>query len=240
MMRVLFAAWIGLALLAGPGIMTSSAEAAAAEATKKTVTKKKTSDKSKKKWARAKPGVFKSKEIKSTNFKPFKKWRAAMDRYIKQAKKKEGPCTATKLNGCHYKHWMDYLEKIKSLDKMTQIKKVNRYMNQRRYITDPKNWGKKDFWATPGEFLDKRGDCEDYSIAKYMSLKKLGFDEMSLRIIAVKDQNLKVGHAILGVYLDGKIYILDNQVKQVTEDKSIRHYKPVFSINEKAWWRHRG
>ncbi|GAB6052166.1 transglutaminase-like cysteine peptidase [Magnetospira thiophila] len=189
--------------------------------------------------AKAEPGVFKSTEVRSSNFKPFKKWQSAIERYLEQAKTKEGPCTETKLNRCLYNHWMAYLDEIRGLDKMEQLKKVNRYMNQRSYITDPKNWSQKDFWATPGEFLDKRGDCEDYAIAKYMSLKKLGFDEMSLRIIAVKDENLKVGHAILGVYLNGKIYILDNQVKQVTEDTSIRHYTPVFSINEKYWWRHR-
>ena len=58
-------------------------------------------------------------------------------------------------------------------------------------------------------------------------------------MVAVKDMNLKVGHAILAVFVDGKVYILDNQIKIVVEAKKIRHYRPVFSINETNWWRHR-
>ena len=58
--------------------------------------------------------------------------------------------------------------------KMSQIKAVNNFMNKSRYIQDNKNWGKKDYWASPGEFLAKFGDCEDFSIAKYMALKYLG------------------------------------------------------------------
>ena len=246
--------WAGAGVVptAVPGL-SSTIEAQAAE--KKKVVKKKVIKKrvikkvgkkkgkvkrlDSKKWAKAKPGAFRSKEIQSKNFKPFKKWTASLKRSIEEAKKRKGPCTATKLNRCLHTHWMKFLDTIRDADKLTQLRKVNKYMNQRRYITDPKNWGKKDFWSTPHEFLSKRGDCEDYSIAKYWSLKELGWDEMSLRIFAVKDMNLKVGHAVLGVYHGGKVYILDNQIKVVAKDTSIRHYKPVFSINAKAWWRHR-
>ena len=87
--------------------------------------------------------------------------------------------------------------------------------------------------------MAKFGDCEDYSIAKFMSLRQLGFSNAELRVVAVKDLNLKIGHAVLAVYLDGKALILDNQIRKVVEAKTIRHYVPVFSINEKFWWRHK-
>jgi len=54
-----------------------------------------------------------------------------------------------------------------------------------------------------------------------------------------KDLNLKIGHAVLVVFEGGKTYLLDNQIKSVVETKTVRHYKPVYSINDKAWWRHR-
>lgn len=57
-------------------------------------------------------------------------------------------------------------------------------------------------------------------------------------MVAVKDLNLKVGHAILVAMLNGKIYVLDNQIPQVIEAVKIRHYDPVFSINQHYWWRH--
>ena len=41
------------------------------------------------------------------------------------------------------------------------------------------------------------------------------------------------------VYMDDHVAILDNQIKIVVDSRKIRHYEPVYSINEKAWWRHR-
>ena len=121
---------------------------------------------------------------------------------------------------------------------MSQIREINDYMNRAPYITDPVNWGEKDFWATPGEFMAKFGDCEDYAISKYMSLRYLGYAEKDLRVVAVKDLNLKIGHAILVVFYKGNPYVLDNQIKQVVPAAKIKHYLPVFSINAKAWWKH--
>jgi hypothetical protein len=43
----------------------------------------------------------------------------------------------------------------------------------------------------------------------------------------------------LAVYHDKRIDILDNQIKIVVDSRRVRHYEPVYSINEKAWWRHR-
>ena len=188
----------------------------------------------------AKPSFFNTVEVQSTNLKPFKKWTSALGRYSKEvAKRKGAACKSTKFNKCHYDQWMDFLKSQLKTDPLAQIKAVNRYMNKSRYITDQNNWGQKDYWASLGEFMAKFGDCEDYAIAKFISLIKLGFKPEQLRVVAVKDLNLKVGHAILVVFLDGKTYVLDNQIKQVIEARSVRHYQPVFSINTKAWWRHR-
>jgi predicted transglutaminase-like cysteine proteinase len=194
----------------------------------------------KKKKKPATPSFFNSKETQSTNLKPFKKWNAAMSRYSKEkATQGTGSCNAKKFNKCHFDEWTKFLDSLKGKDKLAQLKAVNKHLNKAKYIVDKTNWGKKDYWATPGEFMARFGDCEDYAITKFMSLKRLGFDAKTLRVVAVKDMNLKVGHAILVVFLKDKPYILDNQVKIVVEARKIRHYRPVFSINEKAWWRHR-
>lgn len=186
------------------------------------------------------PSFFNSKEVRSDNLKPFKKWNSALKRYSKEsAENKKGSCEVTKLNKCHYRVWMKFLSGIRNKDPLTQIKEVNRFMNRAKYILDKTNWGKKDYWSTPGEFMARFGDCEDYAIAKFISLKLLGFKGEQIRVVAVKDLNLKIGHAILVVFLGGKVYVLDNQIKQVIEARKIRHYQPVFSINTKYWWRHR-
>ena len=122
---------------------------------------------------------------------------------------------------------------------MDQIIAINGYMNQKRYIIDPRNYGVRDYWATPGQFLARNGDCEDYAIAKYMSLRSLGFKDSQLRIVVLKDMNLGLAHAILAVYHDGRTFVLDNQIKTVVPADKVYHYKPYYSINEKHWWLHR-
>ena len=189
--------------------------------------------------AAGEPSFFDTTEQKSTKMDAFKKWNEAIERYTKEkAAAKAGKCDDDEMNKCNFDKWIKFLKKIKDKDTVSQIRAINDYMNRAPYITDPVNWGKKDFWATPGEFMAKFGDCEDYAIAKYMSLRLLGYKEEDLRVVAVKDLNLKIGHAVLVVYFKGKPYILDNQIKNVVPATKIKHYLPVFSINQSAWWKH--
>jgi predicted transglutaminase-like cysteine proteinase len=176
--------------------------------------------------------LFGTEETLSENFQPFEKWTGAVDKMSKERANLE------KFK-VQFEKWLDQLDPLKDKDRITQINEVNKLMNQAEYITDQVNWGISDYWASPGEFLAKFGDCEDYAIAKYMALKYLGFPADHMRVVAVKDLNLKVGHAILAVYMDDHVAILDNQIKIVVDSRKIRHYEPVYSINEKAWWRHR-
>jgi predicted transglutaminase-like cysteine proteinase len=60
-----------------------------------------------------------------------------------------------------------------------------------------------------------------------------------MRIVVRQDLNLKILHAVLVVYLDGQPLILDNQIKQVVHASRLRHYKPIYSINQKNWRLHR-
>lgn len=189
--------------------------------------------------AEVKPSFFHSTEQSNTDLKPFKKWVAALTRYSKEvASKKAGACGGKELNSCSYGKWMAFLDGLKDKDVATKVREVNTYMNRAPYITDNQNWGTKDYWSSPGEFMAKFGDCEDYAIAKYMSLRHLGFKESEMRVVAVKDMNLKVGHAVLVIYLGGKTYLLDNQIKNVVSTTKVKHYVPVFSINADTWWKH--
>ncbi len=196
---------------------------------------------------KARPSFFNSVEVRSSNLKPFKKWRSALKRYSleKRKKGKKKSCSSKRLNICNYGDWAEFLQSLKGKDKLTKIRAVNYRMNKAKYITDKTNWGRKDYWATPAEFMANFGDCEDYAIIKYLSLIQLGFSEKELRVVAVKDLNLKVGHAVLVVFWkdprSGKkrTLLLDNQIKKVVDSRAVRHYQPVFSINKDFWWRHR-
>ncbi|MDP7179242.1 MAG: transglutaminase-like cysteine peptidase, partial [Verrucomicrobiota bacterium] len=72
---------------------------------------------------------------------------------------------------CHYKSWKQFLDGVKGAPTGRKLKKINDFMNKARYIVDPINWGVKDYWETPGQFFNRYGNCEDYTIAKYLSLR---------------------------------------------------------------------
>ena len=99
--------------------------------------------------------------------------------------------------------------------------------------------GAKDYWATPGQLFLKFCDREDYAIVKFLSLLALDVPSEIMRIVIAKDLNLKAGHAILATEIKGKQYLLDNQIKRIVPATKVRHYKPIFSLNELGWWLHR-
>ena len=185
------------------------------------------------------PSIFGSKEARSKKLGKFKKWLGVMGRYHKEKPSELNKCRPTPTNPCYVTKWRIYLNQIANQPKRKQLDLVNAYLNRYLYKIDPAIYSKKDYWATPKQFFYRSGDCEDYAISKYASLVNLGFPKKDMRLVVLQDLNLKVGHAVLVVYLDRKPYILDNQIKQVVAASRIRHYKPIYSINEFNWWLHR-
>ncbi len=84
----------------------------------------------------------------------------------------------------------------------TELQKVsfiNDYFNQMPYLDDKSHWGVEDYWATPREFINSGGgDCEDYAIAKYITLKDLGVAESKLYLTYCKYNDL--GHMFLSYF----------------------------------------
>lgn len=134
--------------------------------------------------------------------------------------------------------WESMKKKAQAMSKMDQLRLVNKYWNQWPYIEDSKNWGVQDYWEIPAQFLDRSGDCEDYAIAKYFTLKELGFDPSLMRIAVVKDTIRMLAHAVLVVYLDGNAYVLDNLSNVVLPHKRLTNYQPQYTINESGLWGH--
>ncbi len=186
------------------------------------------------------PSIFGSKEIRSSRLTKFKKWVGVLTRYTKEQPGELKVCRPTQTNPCHVARWRIFLKQIAQLPPKQQLVQVNAYLNRWLYKVDPVIYSKKDYWATPLQFFYKNGDCEDYAISKYVSLLHLGFKRHNLRIVVLQDLNLKVPHAILVVFVDGQPLVLDNQIKQVVHASRIRHYRPIYSINDKNWWLHRG
>jgi predicted transglutaminase-like cysteine proteinase len=60
-----------------------------------------------------------------------------------------------------------------------------------------------------------------------------------MRIVVLDDLNLRVAHAILVVTEGDRLLVLDNQVADIVDSRRILHYRPLYSLNEAAWWLHK-
>ena len=181
-------------------------------------------------------GVFNTQARQSSDMSAFHKWHKVRNKHESHMGRMRAACE--KGRGCALERWEAMLDAAKDKPWREQLVTVNRYMNASPYVKDIVNWGVTDYWETLHEFTSRRGDCEDYAIAKYESLKRLGFNSKDLTIVVLNDMNLRTLHAVLAVNKGGHTYILDNQIKEVLKDSAIHHYKPIYSINEYAWWRH--
>lgn len=187
--------------------------------------------------AQSYPPLFGTREVRNANIAPFTKWTSMLERQRPEPPHYGDACRPR--NGrCYVQEWRALMSQVRGQDPMRQMQAVNQWMNRIRYVEDIVNYGMVDYWATPLEFLARDGDCEDFAIAKYISLRELGFAQSGMRILVLNDLNLRIPHAILIVYLNGRAYVLDNQIAQVVPTEVIRHYQPIFSINEEAWWLH--
>ncbi len=180
--------------------------------------------------------LFGSSEKAHHDLSQFPKWTGMLERYARERALEDAPCRGA----CPLQRWRGFLLGLKGKDPVEQLAAVNDYVNRTTYATDQQRFGVVDHWATPAEFLGRSGDCEDYAIAKYLSLRHLGWEEHSLRILVLNDQNRRELHAVLIAYHGGTAYVLDNQVPEVLEHGGIRHYRPIFSINAAAWFFHQG
>lgn len=177
------------------------------------------------------PPLLGSSERMSSNLKPFTKWTQMFDRFQASMDSSEGRREAAVLR--------NKLDPIRGQPLRVMVERVNTMMNAVPYIEDSKNWGRSDYWETPVEFLSRGGDCEDFAIAKYVSLRALGVPEERLRVAIVKDILKGVPHAVLIVYTDDGAVVLDNQSKDVRAASALEgRYKPIFSINREGWWLH--
>lgn len=184
-------------------------------------------------------GLFGSSEWARSGAPPFPQWRDMLSRYGEETEADFDCSTMKFIHICGFEEWREIVDDLSSRPVSEQLDEVNRYVNRALYVSDYRNWGVPDYWATVGEFLHKDGDCEDYAIAKYVSLKDLDVPVDAMRVVVVEDTNLKTIHAVLVVSLEGRSFVLDNQVPYVVAADAVFHYRPIYSINESGWWLYR-
>ncbi len=159
------------------------------------------------------------------------------DAQIARLAQQFGPVAKSRLTA-----WKDILTnpKYKKLSEPEKLEFVNDFMNQTAFVDDIKHWGKEDYWATPIEFLSTNaGDCEDFSIAKYFTLRTLGVPDDKLRITYVKELVIyNQAHMVLAYFPtpDAEPLVLDNINKTIQPASNRTDLLPVYSFNGSGLW----
>jgi len=138
--------------------------------------------------------------------------------------------------------WRKLLLDTRSLSDQEKLNKVNLFFNRRvLYDSDQVVWQQEDYWATPLELMGRAaGDCEDFAIAKYMTLLMLGVNSQQLRLVYVRAKTgaTSVAHMVLGFYPQptDEPLILDNLITSVRPASQRADLTPVFSFNREGLW----
>jgi len=139
--------------------------------------------------------------------------------------------------------WRKLVEDNADEPETTQLLKVNDFFNERiRFGDDNHIWGQKDYWATPLETMGTaQGDCEDFSIAKYITLLNLGVDDAKMRLTYVKatlTSGKTQAHMVLVYYPSpsSEPLVLDNLSLEILPASQRVDLRPVFSFNSGGLW----
>jgi len=136
--------------------------------------------------------------------------------------------------------WQKLLATQKQLSEVQRLQVVNLFFNhQVRYAEDIDVWHVEDYWATPIEALWKgAGDCEDYAIAKYFSLRHLGIPSDKLRITYVKALQQNRAHMVLTYYSSPTAMplVLDSLMDDIKFANQRPDLLPVYSFNAEGLW----
>ncbi|WP_255593901.1 transglutaminase-like cysteine peptidase [Acidovorax sp. sic0104] len=142
--------------------------------------------------------------------------------------------------------WRKLLQDAESLSEPEKLVQVNNFFNRRMlFENDTVVWQQNDYWATPLEFMGKgAGDCEDFSIAKYVTLLHMGVPNAKLRMIYVRARlggpgsDKSEAHMVLGYYAtpSGEPMVLDNLITTIRPASARSDLSPVFSFNSEGLW----
>lgn len=154
------------------------------------------------------------------------------DNILKKVNKKYGKYTTNRFLLLKKK-----INAVKNKSDFEKIKTVNDFFNKVKYTSDMKVWNKKDYWATPYEFLAKdKGDSEDFVFAKYFTLvDELNIDSKKLFFTYVKSKKKKVSYMVLTYYKTKKSIpiILDSINYRALPASKRQDILPIYSFSAK-------
>ena len=140
--------------------------------------------------------------------------------------------------------WLQTVSGVKKAAESAKLEQINDFINRRiSFETDQTVWSQSDYWATPLETIGQgAGDCEDFSIIKFVSLRMAGVASNKLRLVYVKATlttpagKFQQAHMILAYYPTptAEPLLLDNLNPRILPASKRPDLLPVFSFNNEG------
>lgn len=140
--------------------------------------------------------------------------------------------------------WLQTVDAAKSWAEADKLRRINDFVNRNiAFEDDIRVWQQSDYWATPLETIGQgSGDCEDFSIIKYISLRLAGVPDARLRLVYVKARlstpagPVQQAHMVLAYYATptAEPLVLDNLDGTIRPASRRTDLQPVFSFNSKG------
>jgi predicted transglutaminase-like cysteine proteinase len=137
--------------------------------------------------------------------------------------------------------WLSVVASASSLKEEAKLAHINDFINSNFFFEDDITiWGQSDYWATPLEMIGQgRGDCEDFAIIKYVSLRMAGVASGKLRLVYSKARldglagPVWVAHMVLAYYAtpSAEPLVLDNLNGNILPASRRPDLQPIFSFN---------
>lgn len=158
-----------------------------------------------------------------------------------QAKERAGKKALKRLE-----KWEELINNHQDHSNERKLKAVNDFFNCQ--ITETPDGGTAqgyDYWQSPIETIVRgKGDCDDFAIAQYVSLRLLGIPAMQLRV-GVVEHSKWGGHGVLFFYPPGENdpWVLDNlnsarmgmalgHIRRLSSRVNFNEIKPLWGLNE--------
>lgn len=185
-------------------------------------------------------GLFGSLELKTKGFSPLLDWQSVLAQ-VEKERPLYGFCGGSDDTLCspQIRKWRQEIARLRPLSPREQIRQLNKFANGIvHYAKDKAVHGVQDHWASPIQFLQQSGDCEDYATLKFFSLLELGFSNDAVRVAVVRDRKRKILHAVVTVKIENETLVLDNLFDHPVAHHHMLRYIPVYSFNLTTQWAH--
>ncbi len=182
--------------------------------------------------------VFRSVSFASHDLSALPQWTDALARMRAASAALRGDGARPDCPGVAAAAWCAEIAAVKTATPARQLFEINRFVNA---LVKPR----EDDLPQPGtpwpgldDVLQGRGGRVAAALAKYVSLREVGFPAEALRIVIVED-TLRGNPSILVLgHADGQDLMLASGTDTLRDAALARNLRPFYSFNETTLWMH--